>query len=80
MSTPYHRDGRFLWRIDMGPNSTKDDLSLPGAGTIRLMGIRNEAGNDIDSDGKGELILKVANGTIFGDGQSSERVDKSRRL
>ena len=65
----YHRDGRFLWRIDMGPNSTKTDLSLPGAGTIAYGHSDNEAVYDIDSDGKGELILKVANGTIFGDGQ-----------
>jgi rhamnogalacturonan endolyase len=65
----YHRDGRFLWRIDMGPNSTNTDLSSPGAGTIAYGHSDNEAVYDIDSDGKGELILKVANGTIFGDGK-----------
>jgi rhamnogalacturonan endolyase len=63
----YHRDGRFLWRIDMGPNSTNTSMSTPGAATIGYGHSDNEAVYDIDCDGKGELLLKVANGTIFGD-------------
>jgi len=30
----YHRDGTFMWRVDMGPNSTNTDLSLSGPDTI----------------------------------------------
>ena len=63
----YHRDGRFLWRIDMGPNSTGTDNSSPSAGCIGFGHSDNEAVYDIDCDGKGELLLKVANGTVFGD-------------
>jgi len=65
----YHRDGRFMWRVDMGPNSANTDLSLSGPATISVGSADNETVYDIDSDGKAELILKAANGTIFGDGQ-----------
>ena len=66
----YHRDGRFLWRIDMGPNSTNTSNSTPGPATIGFGHSDNEAVYDIDSDGKAELILKAANGTVFGDGKT----------
>ena len=66
----YHRDGRFMWRVDMGPNSTNTDLSLSGPDTISCGHADDETVYDIDSDGKAELILKAANGTIFGDGQT----------
>ncbi len=65
----YHRDGRFLWRIDMGPNSTNTSNSTPGPANIGFGHSDNEAVYDIDSDGKAELILKAANGTVFGDGK-----------
>jgi hypothetical protein len=58
-----------MWRVDMGPNSTNTDLSLSGPATISVGQADNETVYDIDSDGKAELILKAANGTIFGDGQ-----------
>jgi hypothetical protein len=65
----YHREGRFMWQVDVGPNSTNTDLSLSGPATISVGQADNETVYDIDSDGKAELILKAANGTIFGDGQ-----------
>jgi hypothetical protein len=65
----YHRDGTFMWRVDMGQNSTNTDMSLSGPATISVGQADNETVYDIDSDGKAELILKAANGTIFGDGQ-----------
>jgi len=63
----YHRDGRFLWRIDMGPNSTNTSNSSPGPACIGFGHSDNEAVFDIDCDGKAELLLKAGNGTIFGD-------------
>jgi rhamnogalacturonan endolyase len=65
----YHRDGTFMWRVDMGPNSTNTDLSLSGPDTISCGHADDETVYDIDSDGKAELILRGANGMIFGDGK-----------
>jgi hypothetical protein len=64
----YKRDGTFLWRVDMGPNSTNTDLSLSGPDTISCGHADDETVYDIDSDGKAELILRGGNGMIFGDG------------
>ena len=63
----YKRDGTFMWRIDMGPNSTNTSNSTPGAANIGFGHSDNEAVYDIDCDGKGEFIVKAGNGTIFGD-------------
>jgi len=79
MSTTYHRDGTFMWRVDMGPNSTNTDLSLSGPDTISCGHADDETVYDIDSDGKAELILRGANGMIFGDGKVLERVDNANR-
>jgi len=65
----YKRDGTFMWRVDMGPNSTNTDLSLSGPDTISCGHADDETVYDIDSDGKAELILRGGNGMIFGDGQ-----------
>ena len=66
----YHRTTGFMWRIDMGPNSTNTSNSTPGAACIGFGHSDNEAVYDIDCDGKGELLLKVGNGTVFGDGKT----------
>jgi hypothetical protein len=65
----YKRDGTFMWRVDMGPNSTNTDLSLSGPDTISCGHADDETVYDIDSDGKAELILRGGNGMIFGDGK-----------
>ena len=65
----YHRDGKFMWRVDMGPNSTNTDLSLSGPDTISCGHADDETVYDIDSDGKAELMLRGGNGMIFGDGK-----------
>ena len=65
----YKRDGTFMWRVDMGPNSTNTDLSLSGPDTISCGHADDETVYDIDSDGKAELLLRGGNGMIFGDGQ-----------
>jgi hypothetical protein len=64
----YHRTTGFMWRVDMGPNSTNTDLSLSGPDTISCGHADNEAVFDVDGDGKGELVLRGGNGMIFGDG------------
>jgi rhamnogalacturonan endolyase len=66
----YKADGTFMWRIDMGPNSSNTSNSNPGPANIGFGHSDNEAVYDIDSDGKGEFLVKAANGTIFGDGKT----------
>jgi rhamnogalacturonan endolyase len=66
----YKRDGTFMWRIDMGPNSTNTSNSNPGPANVGFGHSDNEAVFDIDSDGKGEFLVKAANGTIFGDNKT----------
>jgi rhamnogalacturonan endolyase len=65
----YKRDGTFMWRVDMGPNSTNTDLSRSGPDTISCGHADDETVYDIDSDGKAELMLRGGNGMIFGDGK-----------
>jgi rhamnogalacturonan endolyase len=64
----YRRDGTFLWRVDMGPNSL--DMSNIGGGSAALSNGHNDGVTvyDLDSDGRAEVILKTANGTILGNG------------
>ena len=65
----YHRTTGFMWRVDMGPNSTNTSLSKPGPAAIGIGHADNEGAYDIDCDGKAEALVKGANGTIFGDGK-----------
>ena len=54
----YLRNGTLLWNIDMGPNVSicegQDDMVIA---------------YDMDSDGKGEVVVKSSDGTIFSDGK-----------
>ena len=65
----YHRTTGFMWRVDMGPNSANTNLSTPGPAAIGIGHADNEGAYDIDCDGKAEVLVKGANGTIFGDGK-----------
>jgi hypothetical protein len=61
-----------MWRVDMGPNSANTDLSRPGPAAIGIGHADNEGAYDIDCDGIAEVLVKGANGTIFGDGKVLE--------
>lgn len=52
----YKLDGTFMWRVDLGPNIS------PGAHYTQLLVY------DFDGDGKAEVAVKTAEGTVFGDG------------
>lgn len=52
----YHLDGTFMWRMAMGPNVPTGNGS-------------SFAVYDFNGDGKCEIALRTAEGTIFGDGQ-----------
>jgi fibronectin-binding autotransporter adhesin len=64
----YKSDGTFLWRINMGPNSVNQYAIEPGASAISVGHSDHVTVYDLDGDGKAEVILKTANGTILGDG------------
>lgn len=53
----YKLDGTFMWRVNLGLNIRQ------GAHYTQLMAY------DFDGDGKAELAVKTAEGTIFGDGK-----------
>ena len=64
----YKRDGTLLWRIDLGPNSFYKYNIEPGSSTISLGHGDNVTVYDMDGDGKSEVLLRTANGVVFGNG------------
>jgi len=68
----YRRDGTFLWRYDCGPNGLNKDNIAPGASAISVGHADDVTVYDLDSDGQAEVIVKTANGVIFGDGTTLE--------
>ena|GEM_PF-1077587 len=66
----YKRDGTFLWRVDFGPNSVAPDNIEPPAAAICAGHNDGVTVYDLDSDGRAEVIVKSANGVVFGDGKT----------
>lgn len=66
----YSNTGKFLWSVDMGPNSANKNNISPGASTIDVGMWDGATVYDIDSDGFAELIIRIADGTVFGDGKT----------
>jgi rhamnogalacturonan endolyase len=64
----YHRDGTFLWAIDMGPNSLNKNNIEPGASTLMVGNWDGVTVADLDLDGQAEVAIRTAGGVIFGDG------------
>jgi autotransporter-associated beta strand protein len=57
----YLRDGTFLWRMDMGYNSTNQNSDFPATG-VSVGHSDNVTAYDLDGDGKAEVIVRTANG------------------
>jgi autotransporter-associated beta strand protein len=55
----YLRDGTFLWRMDMGYNSTNADYAPSG---VSVGHADNVTAYDMDGDGKAEVLVRTANG------------------
>jgi hypothetical protein len=64
----YRRDGRFLWQVDMGPNSTNQNNIEGGSSTINVGHNDGVTVQDLDSDGRAEVAVRIANGVTFGNG------------
>ena len=64
----YLNDGTYLWTINMGYNSENKDNIEPGASTIDVGMWDGATVYDIDCDGSAEVLLRIADGVTFGDG------------
>jgi hypothetical protein len=60
--------GKFLWRLNCGPNSYNRYNITPGSSAPSVGHGDGIVIYDIDSDGKAEVMIKTANGVIFPDG------------
>lgn len=58
----YLRDGTFLWRANMGYNSSNLDGIEPGSSAISVGHSDHVTVYDLDGDGFAEVIVKTANG------------------
>jgi rhamnogalacturonan endolyase len=79
----YTLTGRRLWRVDLGPNSlarapgngANDPAPAAVSGSTAIGGYRNDDNvtvYDLDGDGRAEVLLHTADGTVFADGRSVE--------
>ena len=64
----YKRDGTFLWQMDMGYNSTNQYNIEPGASAISIGDKDNVTVYDLDGDGRAEVCVRTARGTVLPDG------------
>ncbi|MGC4075159.1 MAG: autotransporter-associated beta strand repeat-containing protein [Nibricoccus sp.] len=58
----YKRDGTFLWRMAMGPNSVNQYAYEPGSSAISIGDTDNVTVYDLDGDGRAEVAVRTANG------------------
>ncbi|WP_084774495.1 carbohydrate-binding protein [Nonomuraea candida] len=75
----YRRDGRFLWQVDMGPNSTDQDNIEGGSATINVGHNDGVTVYDFDGDGRAEVAVRIADGVRFGDGTTFTDSDDNRQ-
>lgn len=65
----YLNDGTYLWTVDMGYNSENKNNISPGASTIDVGMWDGATVYDMDCDGYADVLLRVADGVVFGDGK-----------
>ncbi|MGS2648258.1 rhamnogalacturonan lyase family protein [Streptosporangium sp. LJ11] len=76
----YRSDGRFLWQVDMGPNSTNQNNIEGGSSTIDVGHNDGVTVQDLDSDGRAEVAVRIANGVTFGNGTRFTNSDDNRQF
>ncbi|KAF3032185.1 hypothetical protein E8E11_001300 [Didymella keratinophila] len=65
----YRRDGKFLWSVKLEPNSENQNNIEPGSPGIDVGHWDGVTLYDVDGDGIAEVIVRIANGVVFGDGK-----------
>lgn len=76
----YKRDGTRLWQINMGSGSLNIYNVKPGPTTLSVGMYDGATVYDLDSDGKAEVILKIASGVTFPDGTTFSDPDPNRQF
>jgi hypothetical protein len=66
----YRRDGKFLWEVKMGPNSENQNNIEPGSAGIDVGHWDGVTVYDLDGDGIAEVVVRIANGVVLGDGST----------
>ncbi|KAJ0425709.1 hypothetical protein BJY00DRAFT_324329 [Aspergillus carlsbadensis] len=68
----YTSNGTFLWELQYGPNSENQNNIEPGSTAISVGNWDGVTVFDFDSDGFAEVAVRIANGVVFGDGETFE--------
>ncbi|WP_156077417.1 rhamnogalacturonan lyase family protein [Saccharothrix sp. NRRL B-16314] len=76
----YRADGRFLWQVDMGPNSTDQNNIEGGSATIDVGHNDGVTVQDLDGDGRAEVAVRIADGVVFGNGARFTDSDDNRQF
>ncbi|RVX43745.1 hypothetical protein EDD27_6439 [Nonomuraea polychroma] len=76
----YRSNGQFLWQVDMGPNSTNQDNIEGGSSTIDVGHNDGVTVHDLNSDGRAEVAVRIANGVTFGNGTRFTNSDNNRQF
>ncbi|WP_158847530.1 rhamnogalacturonan lyase family protein [Saccharothrix deserti] len=75
----YRSNGQFLWQVDMGPNSTNQNNIEGGSATIDVGHNDGVTVYDLDSDGRAEVAVRIANGVTFGNGTTYNGLSDNTR-
>jgi rhamnogalacturonan endolyase len=76
----YRGNGQFLWSANLGPNSTNQDNIEGGSSVIDVGHNDGVTVYDLDSDGRAEVALRIANGVRFGNGTTFTNADDNRQF
>ncbi|TDB74224.1 carbohydrate-binding protein [Micromonospora sp. KC721] len=76
----YRSNGQFLWSMNMGPNSTNQNNIEGGSSTINVGHNDGVTVYDLDSDGRAEVAVRIANGVVFGNGTTFTHSDNNRQF
>ncbi|MEH1124383.1 rhamnogalacturonan lyase family protein [Micromonospora sp. CPCC 206061] len=75
----YRSNGQFLWSVNMGPNSTNQNNIEGGSATVNVGHNDGVTVYDLDSDGRAEVAVRIANGVRFGNGTTYNGLSDNTR-
>lgn len=75
----YKRDGTPLWRLDLGEGSRNIYNVTPGPATIGVGMYDGVTVADLDSDGRAEVVIRIASGVTFPDGTVFAKTDPKQQ-
>ncbi len=75
----YRSNGQFLWSVNMGPNSTNQNNIEGSSSTVNVGHNDGVTVYDLDSDGRAEVAVRIANGVRFGNGTTYNGLSDNTR-